>query len=74
MNQLLTKIGLASTSSLILTEAINLDTLWSALISVAVSVLSVLAVEGVNVLRAYFNSKSRKYENTENKDDKSKEE
>lgn len=51
MKSILAKMGIAGTTSVVLTEALSLDTLWSALITVAVSVLSVLAVEGVNWLR-----------------------
>ena len=57
MNDLLTKLGLASGSSIVLTEAINLDRLWSALITLCISVLSVLAVDGINLLKSYLRKK-----------------
>lgn len=59
MNNLLTKLGVASTSSIIVTEAVNLDALWSALISLGVSILSVLAVEGISFLKAWFLKKKK---------------
>lgn len=68
MNTLLTKLGVASTTSVIVTEAVKLDTLWSALISLAISIVSVLAVEGINYLRVFLTSKTKKL------DDKSREE
>ena len=66
MNKLLIKLGVASTSSVALTEALSLDDLWSALISLGVSVLSVLAVEGISLLKSYLIKKR------EDLDDKSK--
>lgn len=60
MRNLLTKLGLAGTSSLVVTEAVQLDTLWNALITLAVSICSVLAVEGVQWLKSYIKSKTKK--------------
>ena len=54
------KIGLAGTTSLALTESLNLDVLYNALITLAVSICSVLAVEGVNWLKNYIISKTKK--------------
>lgn len=59
MKDLLTKLGVASTSSVVITEAISLDTLWSALVSLGVSILSVLAVEGISLLKSYLLSKKK---------------
>ena len=67
MNKLFTKIGVASTSSIILTEAVSLDALWSALLSLGVSILSVLAVEGISLLKSWILNKQRQL------DEKSKE-
>lgn len=68
MNYLGTKIGVASASSVVLSEALHLENLWNALISLGVSILSVLAVEGIALLKAYLQNKKEKL------DDKSKEE
>ena len=62
MNNLLSKIGLAGSTSIIVTEAVNLDMLWSALITLAISVCSCLAVDGVNWLRAKFREKTKESE------------
>ena len=67
MNKLFTKIGVASTSSIILNEAISLDALWSALLSLGVSIISVLAVEGISLLKSWILNKQRQL------DEKSKE-
>lgn len=71
MNHVLTKIGVAGTTSLVLTETLNLNTIYNALITLAVSILSVLSVEGINYLRKLIVSKTKKLEeNKENKDEK----
>ena len=60
MNNILAKLGIAGSTSLVLTESLNLDVLWNALITLAVSVCSVLAVEGVAWLKNYIISKTKK--------------
>lgn len=57
MNQLMSKIGIASTTSVVLTEAIGVDSIMNALISLVVSIISVLAVEGISLLKAYLTAK-----------------
>ena len=69
MKNLLVKIGAAFSTSVVVTEAINLDVLWNALITLAVSVLSVLAVEGVDWLRKYIVSKIRQINSKDDKSD-----
>ena len=64
MNNLLAKIGLAGTTSLALTESLNLDVLYNALITLAVSVCSVLAVEGVAWLKNYIIKHTAKVDKT----------
>lgn len=71
MNLLGTKIGVAGTTSVVLTEALSLDSLKSALISLAVAVLSVLTVEGVNWLKNFIVSHTKAIKD---EDEKSKEE
>lgn len=51
MPNLLTKLGIAGTTSVIVTEAVSLEPLWNALLTLAISIVSVLAVEGVNWLK-----------------------
>lgn len=65
MKNLLSKLGLACSTSLVLTESLNLDVLWNALITLAVSILSVLTVEGVNWLKNWIVNHTKE---TENKD------
>ena len=69
MKNLFIKIGTAFSTSVVVTEAINLDVLWNALITLAVSVLSVLAVEGVDWLRKYIVSKIRQINSKDDKSD-----
>ena len=68
MKNLIAKIGVAGSTSLVLTESLNLDVLYNALITLAVSVLSVLAVEGVNWLKNYIISKTKKVDKEEKED------
>ena len=67
MRYVLQKLGVAVPTSVILTESLNLDVLYNALITLAVSVLSVLAVEGVNWLKNYIISKTVKVKNNDSK-------
>lgn len=69
MHNTLVKIGTACTSSLVVCQAVNLEPLWNALITLGISVLSCLAVEGVNWLKSYFNKKRKENEDKEDKED-----
>ena len=60
MNNLFTKIVIATGASLTITENVNLQPLWTALITLAVSLITVLSVEGVAWLREWFKSKTAK--------------
>ena len=51
MNNLISKMGVASITSVAVVETINLEPLWNALITLAISIVSVLAVEGVTWLK-----------------------
>ena len=64
-NTLLYKLGIAGTTSVVVTETTNLEPLWNALITLAVSIATVLAVDGVHWLSEWIKSKTPK-----NKDDK----
>lgn len=44
-------MGVASITSVAVVETINLEPLWNALITLAISIVSVLAVEGVTWLK-----------------------
>lgn len=67
MDKLFTKLGIAFGTSLVVCESVNLQPLWNALITLAVSVITVLSVEGVSWLRAYFKKKKAQEENEEHK-------
>lgn len=73
MNKLLPKLLLASTASLTVTEAVNLEPLWNALITLAVSLLSVLTIEGIAWLRAWFKARTPKNNEDEKVEENKKE-
>lgn len=66
MDKILTKIGVAFGVSVAVNEAVNLQPLWTALITLAVSVLTILSVEGTAWLRAFLKAKKAKREAEEN--------
>ena len=69
-SNLLLKIGISATTSLALTETLNLDVLWNALITLAVSIVTVLTVEGVAWLRAFIKSKTPKEKESDEESEK----
>lgn len=62
MDRLLSKLIIASGASLVVTENVNLQPLWTALITLAVSLITVLSVEGVAWLKAFLKAKKAKRE------------
>ena len=60
MGKFFTKLFVSVGASLTVTESVNLDAFWNALITLAVSVLTVLTVEGVAWLRAWFKARTPK--------------
>ena len=68
MNTVPIKLGLAGTASVVATEVVNADMLVSALITLAISVLSVLTVEGVNWLRKWIVAKTNEIKNKDKED------
>ena len=67
MDRLLSKIILASGTSLVVTENVQLQPLWTALITLAISIVTVLSVEGVAWLKAWLQKKRAKEEAEEKK-------
>lgn len=67
MNHIMTKIGVAGTTSLILSESLNLNTIYNALITLAVSIITVLTAEGIAWLKAWFKKKKAKEEAEQHK-------
>ena len=69
MNNLLTKLGVAGTSSVVVSEATpNTNPLLNALITLGVSILSVLAVEGIAWLKAFIKKHTHKEKDTDEED------
>ena len=68
MTSLLTKLGVAGTTSLVVCEAVNLEPLYNALITLAVSVVSVLTIEGIQWLKQFIKSHTKKDENKQEND------
>lgn len=68
MRYILQKLGVAVPTSVILTESLNLDVLWNALITLAVSIASVLAVEGVAWLKSWLIKKINENKKSEGGD------
>lgn len=62
MNTLFAKVAISFGASATVAESVKLDSLWTALITLAVSVLTCISVEGVSWLRAYFKAKKAKRE------------
>ena len=71
MNTLFAKLSIAGVSSVAVVEAVNLEPLWNALITLAISIVTVLTVDGIEWLKAKI---QRDIKKTEEKDKKEKEE
>ena len=69
MNTTLVKLGVACTSSVAVVEAVNLEPLWNALITLAISIVSVLTVDGI----AWLKNKIKKDIEKDKKDEDKKE-
>ena len=70
MNTTLLKLGVACTSSVAVVEAVNLEPLWNALITLAISIVSVLTVDGI----AWLKNKIKKDIEKDKKDEENKKE
>lgn len=70
MNTTLLKLGVACTSSVMVVEAVNLEPLWNALITLAISIVSVLTVDGI----AWLKNKIKKDMEKDKKDEENKKE
>ena len=60
MDKLFTKLAVAFGVSIAVNENVNLEPLWTALITLAVSVITVLSIEGVAWLRAWLSKQKAK--------------
>ena len=62
MGKLLAKLGLSAGASLTVVETAQLDSLWNALITLAISLISVLTIEGISWLKAWLQKRKAKEE------------
>lgn len=74
MDKILSKLVVSTGASLIVTENANLQPLWTALITLAVSVITVFSFEGVEWLKSWFKKKKAKNEAEEKEYEKQCEE
>ena len=72
MDKLLTKVGVSFGTSLVVCESVNLQPLWSALVTFGVSLLTVLSIEGISWLRSWFRKKEHENEEDMNEEKKDK--
>lgn len=70
MNNLATKLTLAGTASVITTEAVNPAPLLNALITLGVSIVTVLSVEGIAWLKNFIKKHTKSDEEEKDKEDK----
>ena len=68
MKNILEKIAVAGTSSILVSETINLEPLWNALITLGISIISVFAVEGVAWLKSFIKKQIEKNEEKDKKE------
>ena len=67
MNNLAVKLSVAFGSSLIVAESVNVEPLINALITFAVSVVTVLTIEGVAWLRSFLKKNTKQNEDEKDK-------
>ena len=70
MNSVLAKLGIAIPTSLIVAESLELNSLWTALVSFAVSIITIVGGEIIKFLVAYFKNKTEKLEQKDNEEEK----
>lgn len=68
MDNLFIKLGVAGTTSIIVTEAVNPAPLLNALITLGVSIVTVLSIEGVAWLKAFIKKHTTKDTDEEDKE------
>ena len=54
MNNLALKLGISGVTSIAVVESVNLEPLWNALITLAISIVSVLTIDGIAWLKNYI--------------------
>lgn len=68
MKNIIAKLSVAGTSSILVSEAVNLEPLWNALITLGISIISVFAVEGIAWLKSFIKKHIKKNEEDEKKE------
>ena len=74
MTSAIVEIGVAATASTVVATSVDASPLLTALISLGVTIVTVVGSELVKFLVAFLKSKTKKYEDKENKTDDKKEE
>lgn len=69
MNNLLVKLTVAGTASVAVSETVSLEPLWNALITLAISVVSVLTIDGIAWLKSFIKKHTDKDKEQEEKGD-----
>ena len=67
MNTLFTKLSVAGLTSVAVVESVNLEPLWNALITLAISIVTVLTIDGIEWLKAKIKKDTKKTEDEMNK-------
>lgn len=70
MTSVLVKLGVAIPTSLIVAESLELNSLWTALVSFGVSIVTIVGGEVIKFLVAYFKKKTDDLENKKEEDKK----
>ena len=68
MDNILVKLGVASTTSVIVAEAVNPAPLLNALITLGVSIVTVLSIEGIAWLKSFIKKHTPKDTDEEDKE------
>lgn len=67
MNTLFAKLSVAGLTSVAVVESVNLEPLWNALITLAISIVTVLTIDGIEWLKAKIKKDTKKTEDEMNK-------
>lgn len=74
MSAAVIEIGVAATASTVVATSVDASPLWTALISLGVTIVTVVGAELVKYLVAFFKKKTEELENKNSKDKQDKKE
>ncbi|MBO7691180.1 MAG: hypothetical protein J6T10_00920 [Methanobrevibacter sp.] len=74
MSAAVIEIGVAATASTVVATSVDASPLWTALISLGVTIVTVVGAELVKFLVAFFKKKTEELENKNSKDKQDKKE